>query len=138
MLKDGLKILIVEDSILIRDKVIMILSELNCISIIVNSGNGIEAMNLVQEQNPDVILLDINLPGKSGLSILKEIKQQSNATVVMLTNYSDEYYRSLCSRLGADHFLDKSIEFEKIPPRLPIFIVKLFSVIVSMTRQYSF
>jgi DNA-binding NarL/FixJ family response regulator len=111
----GLKILIVEDSILIRDRMNIILSELSCISGIENSGDGIEALNMVQVNNPDVVLLDINLPGKSGLSVLKEIKLQSSATVVMLTNYSDEYYRSLCSRLGADHFLDKSTEFEKIP-----------------------
>jgi DNA-binding NarL/FixJ family response regulator len=114
----GLKILIVEDSIIIRDRMNIILSELNCIAHIVNSGDGNEALNLIQEKNPDVILLDINLPGKSGISILKEIKQQSKAKVVMLTNYSDEYYRSLCAKLGADHFLDKSTEFEKIPSLL--------------------
>jgi DNA-binding NarL/FixJ family response regulator len=111
----GLNVLIVEDSILIRDRMNILLSELPCISTIENSGDGIEALNMVNEKNPDVVLLDINLPGKSGLSVLKEIKSQSKATVVMLTNYSDEYYRTLCSRLGADHFLDKSTEFEKIP-----------------------
>jgi DNA-binding NarL/FixJ family response regulator len=120
MNSDGLKILIVEDSTIIRDRMNIILSELNCISHIVNSGDGNEAMNLVTEKNPDVILLDINLPGKSGLSILKEVKLQSKAKVVMLTNYSDEYYRSLCSKLGADHFLDKSTEFEKIPSLLDL------------------
>ncbi len=96
----------------------MILSELTCIAVIENSDNGIEALNMILRDCPDVILLDINLPGKSGLSILKEIKTQSQAKVIMLTNYSDEYYRSLCSRLGADHFLDKSTEFEKIPSLL--------------------
>jgi DNA-binding NarL/FixJ family response regulator len=114
----GLRILIVEDSILIRDRMNIILSELSCISKIQNSGDGNEALTMINELHPDVILLDINLPGKSGLSVLKEAKLQSKATIVMLTNYSDEYYRSLCSRLGADHFLDKSTEFEKIPSLL--------------------
>ena len=115
MTTGGLKVLIVEDSTIIRERVNILLSELACISKIENSADGIEALNMVSEKSPDVILLDINLPGKSGLSVLKEIKSLSKATVVMLTNYSDEYYRTLCSRLGADHFLDKSTEFEKIP-----------------------
>jgi two-component system chemotaxis response regulator CheY len=114
----GLKILIVEDSTLILERMNGLLSELSCISHIDKSGNGFDALTLVTQKNHDVILLDINLPGKSGLSVLKEIKNNSKATVVMLTNYSDEYYRSLCAELGADHFLDKSTEFEKIPALL--------------------
>jgi two-component system chemotaxis response regulator CheY len=114
----GLKILIVEDSALILERMNSILRELDCISEIVDSGNGNDAISVMNATNPDVVLLDINLPGKSGISILKEIKSQSTAKVVMLTNYSDQFYRNLCSELGADHFLDKSTEFEKIPSLL--------------------
>jgi two-component system chemotaxis response regulator CheY len=92
-----------------------LLSELDCIDQVSSTGNGFDALGLMNEINPDVVLLDINLPGKSGISVLKEIKQSSSAKVVMLTNYSDSYYRTLCSSLGADHFLDKSTEFEMIP-----------------------
>jgi two-component system chemotaxis response regulator CheY len=115
---NGLRILIVEDSALILERMDNMLSELDCISEVLKSENGIDALTSVYEKKPDVILLDINLPGKSGISILKEIKSQSLVKVVMLTNYSDQYYRTLCAELGADHFLDKSTEFEKIPALL--------------------
>lgn len=118
MLNRGLKILIVEDSTLILERMDNLISELECISNVSKSVNGSDVIQIVNEQNPDVILLDINLPGRSGLSILKEIKSTTKTMVVMLTNYSDQYYRTLCTQLGADHFLDKSTEFEKIPELL--------------------
>ncbi|HQW23997.1 MAG TPA: response regulator, partial [Bacteroidia bacterium] len=63
---------------------------------------------------PDVIILDIKIPGKSGVEVLPELKTKSYAKVIMLTNYSDAYYKNLCMKLGAEYFLDKSNEFEKI------------------------
>jgi DNA-binding NarL/FixJ family response regulator len=116
MRQNGLKVLIVEDSPLILERMTSILSDLDCISELQNSCNGLDVIDKVAQQQPDVLLLDINLPGKSGLSILKEIKRNKySTTVVMLTNYSDQYYRNLCADLGAEYFLDKSTEFEKIP-----------------------
>jgi DNA-binding NarL/FixJ family response regulator len=111
---NGLSILIVEDSNLIFQRMKLLLSELDCISRIIQSADGFEALTALKELKPDVVLLDINLPGKSGISILKEIKSSSEIKVVMLSNYSDDYYRTLCASLGADHFLDKSTEFDQI------------------------
>ena len=110
-----LKILIVEDSSIILERVNSLLNEMDCISEVFSSENGIRAVEMVEECNPDLVLLDINLPGKSGISILREIKSRLSTKVIMLTNYSDNYYRTLCHEIGADHFLDKTTEFEQIP-----------------------
>jgi DNA-binding NarL/FixJ family response regulator len=115
MMHSKLKVLIVEDSTLILERMNSLLSEMECISEILRSENGIHALSLVEESRPDIILLDINPPGKSGISILKEIKSKMDTKVIMLTNYSDKYYRKLCFDMGADHFLDKSTEFDRIP-----------------------
>ena len=92
------------------------LSELPEISIIDSATDSLEAMTVFETRIPDVVLLDINLPGKSGIEILKEIKlNYLNTSVVMLTNCSEPCMRKLCKELGADFFFDKSSEFEKVP-----------------------
>jgi DNA-binding NarL/FixJ family response regulator len=68
------------------------------------------------DRNPDIILLDIQLPGKNGISLLKGIKEMTDTCkVVMLSNHTSEHYRDQCTKLGAAHFLDKTSEFELVP-----------------------
>jgi DNA-binding NarL/FixJ family response regulator len=109
-----LKILIVEDSTVIVIRLRQLLGELEFISEMLHAGTAEEALMLVPQIHPDVIMLDINLPGKSGVDILSSLKKLSNATIIMLSNFSDTYYREVCWELGAEYFLDKSSEFEKI------------------------
>jgi DNA-binding NarL/FixJ family response regulator len=74
-----------------------------------------DATALINELNPQIAMLDINLPGKSGIDILNYIKQSnSDCRVIMITNHAFESYRKKCMELGAEHFLDKSSDFEKI------------------------
>ncbi len=75
-----------------------------------------EACRSVKSDAPDVILLDINLPGRNGMELLKEMRRRSrDCKIIMLTNHSEEYYRQQCTALGADYFLDKSHDFAKVP-----------------------
>lgn len=73
-------------------------------------------MKFIEEEKPDLVLLDINLPGKSGIELLRKIKGSgSECEVIMITNHADDYYKKVCRDLGADYFLDKSIEFSMLP-----------------------
>lgn len=112
--KKGLKILIVEDSLLIVKRLWSLLSDMEGVATLAHAKDGNEAILLAMQLNPDVIILDIKIPGKSGVEVLPELKSKSYAKVIMLTNYSDAYYKDLCLKLGAEYFLDKSNEFEKI------------------------
>ncbi|MCX6291471.1 MAG: response regulator transcription factor [Bacteroidetes bacterium] len=115
----GLKILIVEDSAVVSERIANLLADLKDVCITGVASNSSEAMKSVMASRPDVVLLDISIPGKSGMHVLKEIKEIfPEVKVVMLTNYSENYYRNLCRQLGADAFLDKSTEFEKLPKLL--------------------
>ena len=70
---------------------------------------------LAEERPPDVILLDINLSGKSGLSAIRPIKKLApSAKVVMLTMFSNSYYEAEALRSGASGFLLKSYEVDEI------------------------
>ena len=108
-------ILIVDDSPLIVRRLIDMLSELPNLEWIKNAGNYADGIELVQRHNPGILLLDINLPDKSGIELLRICKENNPGTkVIMITNQANEQYRKLCLKLGADYFIDKSKEFEQI------------------------
>ncbi len=70
---------------------------------------------MVNKLKPDVVTLDIRIPGESGIEVLKKIKRtQPSTTVLVLTNYSQEQYKNKCCQLGGDYFFSKSEEFEKV------------------------
>ena len=70
---------------------------------------------MIPQLKLDTIILDIRLPKRNGIEMLKEVKVlYPKIRVIMLTNYDYDLYRQQCKRLGADHFLNKTLEFEKI------------------------
>jgi DNA-binding NarL/FixJ family response regulator len=116
-MKDGrLIVLVVEDSLMIIERIFSLLEESDNIKLVVHAANYAESIKMVNEVNADVVLLDINLPDKSGIELLQEIKSSHpDMKVVMLTNHASQNYKEICMHMGADYFLDKSIDFEKIP-----------------------
>ena len=109
------QVLIVDDSQPIRERLAALLSESGQIRIVGEAGNVQEGWQAVQFFRPDTVILDIRLPGSTGIALLKKIKEHyPRVTVIMLTNFDDAQYRRQCRRLGADHFLNKTLEFEKI------------------------
>ena len=65
---------------------------------------------------PDVVILDLEMRGGSGIDVLKFTKQKyPSMFFIILTNASSEQYRKHCVELGADFFFDKSTEFSQIP-----------------------
>ena len=111
-----MKLLIVDDSKLIRERLVETINGEHNIDIIGQVGNSTDAMSYINGYNPDVIILDIRLPGENGIKILEKIKNSKSETIViMLTNFPYPHYRIKCKELGANYFLNKSSEFELIP-----------------------
>src|ERR1700743_3678331 len=104
----GLKsILIVDDSTSIADRLQTMLIGLDGIGRIGHAEDYSSAVALLAETGPDIVLLDINLHGKSGIALLQYIKFTYPSTVViMITNQGGEYYRRICKQFGADFFVD--------------------------------
>ena len=110
-----MKLFIVEDSAIIRGRIMAMVSMLDNIEIAGSSGETIESMNMIRTLHPDIVILDIRLKGGSGIDLLQEIKDEfPEILVIMLTNYPYAQYQRRCFELGADYFFDKSREFEKI------------------------
>jgi len=113
---DKIKVFIADDSCIIREHLVTMLNELVGIEIVGQAKNVAEAISAIRQLQPDVVILDIRMPGGSGIDVLQTIKQDEVAPVVIiLTNYPYPAYRQKCLRVGADFFLDKSTEFDQIP-----------------------
>lgn len=116
MKKEKKTVLIVDDSILIMERMIPILEEIENIAFVVQAGSFREGVEVLNSLNPDMVLLDINLPDKSGIELLRMIREkQMEITVLMITNHADSYYMEICKKLGAKQFLDKSKDIDLIP-----------------------
>ena len=111
-----LKVLIADDADEIVRRLRNMVLDLDFVSGIGHARNGDEALVVTNFMQPSVVILDVRMPGRSGIEILKEIKQNYPlTTVIILTNYSEEEWRTHCLEAGADYFLDKSREFDRIP-----------------------
>jgi DNA-binding NarL/FixJ family response regulator len=107
---------IVDDSPLIIERLLGMLEGLLAPEQIGHAGSCSEALSRIDSRPPDILLLDVHLPDKSGVELLRVVRKRYPAMIViMISNQSDESYRSVCSSLGALRFLDKSTEFEEIP-----------------------
>ena len=78
----------------------------NCILAV----DGLDGVTKFNENKIDLVLLDINLPKKTGIGVLKEIRKKSKVPVLMMTSYNDEQYKitafsSLCDRIYRKTFL---------------------------------
>jgi len=110
-----MKIFIVEDSAIMRGRLIELLSTLREAEITGFSGMPDEAVEMIRAIRPDVIILDIQLYGGSGIDVLQKVKSELPwIHVMVLTNFPEDVIRSQCKQLGADYFLDKSFEFDVI------------------------
>ena len=111
-----MKVLIADDSEYMRKSLTTLLSRIEGIEVTGQAAEVSEAINKYQELKPDVVILDIRMPGGSGIDVLRHIKKDNvNSVVIIVTNYPYPQYRKKCLELGANFFFDKSTDFDKIP-----------------------
>jgi two-component system chemotaxis response regulator CheY len=124
-----LKILLVDDSEFILQRVQHLLAGMEQIQEVRTATSAEEANQWIEAYNPTLIFLDINLPGKNGLQMLKDIRANKSIDpiVVILTNNTLSGYRNECMQSGADYFLDKAKDFASIP-----------DIIVETAEKFSF
>lgn len=103
-----IKILIADDHAIVRRGLVQILKEEFPLAQIIEVSNGNEALDMVNKQIWDIILLDISMPGRNGVETLKQIRVSGiKAPVLMLSMHSEEQYAIRVLKAGASGFLSK-------------------------------
>ncbi|MBL4624135.1 MAG: response regulator transcription factor [Flavobacteriales bacterium] len=106
-----IKIVLVDDHALIRAGYKSILDDIEDITLIGEAANGEAAIQIVGELKPDVLVLDITMPGKSGLEVAKELRANgSDVKILMLSMHKEEAYIKQSIENGADGYLVKDTD----------------------------
>jgi DNA-binding NarL/FixJ family response regulator len=118
-----LKIVTVDDSPIITQRIKSILGDMDNIEFLGNANNAVSALTLIHKQVPNVVILDINLDENlaqfNGIDLLIALrKRYPQMKIIMLTNLSAPQYRTRCIAFGANYFFDKSNDFDKIADAL--------------------
>lgn len=103
-----IRVLIADDHAIVREGLKRILADDASIEVVGEASDGQEAALLVRAERPDVLLLDISMPGRSGIDALADIQSASAATrILILSMHPEDQYAIRCLRDGADGYLTK-------------------------------
>ncbi|MFW6070620.1 MAG: response regulator [bacterium] len=112
---ERIKILVVDDHPIVRQGITSLLSNYPEFEIVDEADCGAAAIEVAESHTLDVVLLDIRMPGESGLDILQRIRSiQPEAQVLMLTSFDDDEYVVGALRAGARGFVLKSVSDEML------------------------
>jgi two-component system response regulator LytT len=110
-----LKVLTVDDSPTIYRHLNYLFQDLKFVDWIGHAFNIEMAKNIILENKPDIIVLDIMLNDENGFDLLVELNEIfNNCKIIILSNLNDVIYSEKSKTLGANYYLDKSFEFHKI------------------------
>lgn len=110
-----IRVAIADDHALVREGLRRMLSGSEVIEVIGEACNGEEAVKLVREEQPDVLLLDITMPVKDGIEATTEINEQNLPTrILILSMHTDEQYALRTLRAGASGFINKGARLEEL------------------------
>jgi CheY-like chemotaxis protein len=109
-------VLVVDDNSIFRKTVLKFLeTQFNSIKLI-ETNNGSDAMQLVQENVPDLIILDINMANMSGFEVARQVKQEFPfIPIIILTNYDENEYRLAAKKTLVDAFIIKKNLVSELP-----------------------
>lgn len=109
-------ILVVEDEVSLREPLVFLLQKEGFKTL--EARDGEEAIDLFRSANPDIVLLDLMLPGKSGIEVCREIREHSNVPIIMVTAKDSEVDRVVGLEIGADDYIVKPYSTRELVARV--------------------
>lgn len=110
-----MKVLIVDDSAIVRTRLAALLAEVEGVEVIAEAADGWQAFDMVKRLKPDVAIVDVRMPRRSGIELIEDVKSFDEAPkIIILTNYPTRDAREECFSRGADYFFDKSGDIEEV------------------------
>jgi two-component system NarL family response regulator len=115
----ALRVLVVDDHALFRDGLVGLLSAEGDVEVVGEAGDGLEALVKAKELKPDLILMDVTMPGCDGLEATQRIKAAlPEVKIVMLTVHDDDENLFEAIKAGAEGYLLKSVSAETLMQRV--------------------
>lgn len=110
-----IRVLIADDHAIVRRGLVHIVSETTDLTVVAEAGDGLVVMDLVRTHEPDVVILDLNMPGRGGLDLLKQIKYECpRIPVLILSMHPEDQYAVRLLRAGASGYLTKESAPEQL------------------------
>jgi len=110
-----IKVFLADDHVVVRKGLVHIVGETPDLDVVGEAGNGDEVLEKVRACRPDVVILDLNMPGKSGLDLLKQIKyERPELPVLILSMHPEDQYGIRVLRAGAAGYLNKESAPEQL------------------------
>lgn len=107
--------IIVEDSKIVIEKLTKLLEPIENLEIMATADEADDAVKLIKEMRPEYVILDMSLKKGTGIRVLEDIQDMPDKPyIIVLSNLSYKFYKEKCQKLGARHFFDKAMEFEKV------------------------
>ena len=105
---EKIRVILIDDHPIVRSGIRALLEEAGDIRIVGEASDGVEALTLVERFNPDVLLLDMEMPGLSGVEVARKLQaNKSRVKVLALSAYDDEHYIDGLLDAGAQGYLTK-------------------------------
>lgn len=110
-----MKIVLADDSELMLDWLREMLKAFKQVEIVAAVNNGLDALNALKTHKPGLAIVDMKMPGLSGLEVLKEIRKvDKDVKFIILTFYAFDPYRQSAVTAGVDYFFSKVDDFDKV------------------------
>ncbi len=115
-MKSRLNVLITDQSPLLAPRIRELLGDFSGSIVMGEAHSDGETLLMLELTNIDLVILDVHLPMRMGLTLLHEIKtRHPHIKVIVFSNYAKPLFKRYCMKLGADYFYEKSTEFEMVP-----------------------
>ena len=109
-MSEGLRVVIADDHTVVRQGIRIVLEEVPGLEVVGEAGDGAGALRLIAKFKPDVAVLDVTMPEKSGLEVAKELRESdSDIGILILSMHDDPEYVLQAVRAGADGYVLKDV-----------------------------
>ncbi len=104
------RVLIADDHTVVRQGIRIVLEEVDGIEVVGEAGDGDEALELTRTLGPDVVLLDVTMPGRTGLEVTRVLREEGfDTAILILSMHDDPEYVLQAVRAGADGYVLKDV-----------------------------
>lgn len=112
--KNPVRLVVVDDHALFRAGLVNLISEFPELQVVGEAGNGRDAVEIVIQEKPDLVLLDVNMPIMDGVETVRELKKTTDVRILMLTisKFEEDLFGAISA--GADGYLLKNVEPDEL------------------------